>query len=255
MRDGGCGNLFLWEWTMARVLGIIPARAGSKRLPGKNMLPISGKPMAGWVIEAALGAYCFDRLVVSSDAPEVLALAAEYGAALPLERPAALAADHSPAVDYVRHALEVCEREDGCRYDVTVIMQVTSPLTQSRDVDGTVALLESSGADTAVSVTNVDFSRHPAKLKLLDGDRLLPFLEEEGGRMAAHELPELWVRNGSVYASRREVAEAGQVIGNDCRAYVMPRNRSVSINEDMDYLFAQFLMERLLRERGADVAG
>ncbi len=230
-----------------RVLGIIPARAGSKRLPRKNVLPLGGKPLVCWVIEAALKATCLTRLVVSSDDEEILALAARYRPDLPLRRPPELAADTSPAIDYVRHALATLEGNGEGPYEAVAILQPSSPLTLPRDVDATVDLLATSGADTAVSVVKLDHAIHPAKLKIMQGDRLLPYLEEENGRMAAHELPELYVRNCAVYVTSRSVVNGGQIIGPDCRGYIMPRMRSVDINDELDWQFAGFLIGKSIR--------
>ncbi len=125
-----------------------------------------------------------------------------------------------------------------------MILQATSPFTLPEDIDATIELLLSSGADTAVSVMKVDHAVHPVKLKTMSGDRLLSYWEEERGRMAASELPEVFVRNCSVYATRRAVIESGRIIGDDCRGYVMPRERSLDINEALDLEFAQFLLSR-----------
>jgi CMP-N,N'-diacetyllegionaminic acid synthase len=223
-------------------LGIIPARAGSKRLPRKNVLPLAGKPLVAWVIEAARKATSLDRLVVSSDDPEVLKIAAAYDPTLPLMRPVELATDTSPAIGYVKHALDVVETNQEGLFDTIVILQPSSPLTQPEDIDSTVELLHRTGADTAVSVVKLDHAIHPMKLKVLQGDRLVPFYEDEKGRMAAHDLPTLHVRNCAVYATRRHVVESGQVIGDDCRGYVMPRERSIDINDAMDFAFAEYLV-------------
>src|SRR4029077_5895454 len=130
---------------------------------------------------------------------------------------------------YVRHAVDVLERAGEGPFDAVAILQPSSPLTLPEDIDATIELLESSGADAGVSVMKLDHAIHPVKMKVLQGDRIEPFLEEERGRMAAHELPEIFVRNCSVYALRRAVMEAGQIIGPDCRGYVMPRERSLDI--------------------------
>lgn len=226
-----------------RVLGIIPARAGSKRLPRKNLRPLGGRPLVDWVLRAARAARALDRLVLSSDDEEVLTLARAHDPALPLQRPPELASDASPALDYVQHALRTLEA-GGDRFDAVAIIQPSSPFTRAGDIDGTVALLRRSGADSAVSVVELDHAIHPVKLKRLDGDRLLPYLEEERGRMAAQELPRLFVRNGSVYVSRRAVLDGGAILGEDCRGFVMPAERSVDINTGQDLLFAEFLLER-----------
>lgn len=226
------------------ILGIIPARRNSKRIARKNMRLLGGKPLVAWSIEAAQGAKLLNRVVVSSDDPEVLDLAAGYDAAMPLGRPAELARDESPAIDYVRHALAQLERAGEKRFEAVVIVQPTSPLTLSSDIDATIELLITARADSAVSVMRLDHAIHPFKMKVLAGDRLLPYLEEERGRMAAHELPEIYVRNCSVYSTRRETVERGTLIGDDSRGYVMPRERSLDINEEIDLLFAEFLLSR-----------
>ena len=227
-----------------RVLGIIPARGGSKRLPGKNLRLLNGKPLVSWAIEAASKAARINRLVVSSDDDQILDVARQYNPSLALKRPEELATDTAPALDYVRHALTALESGGEQRFDTVVIIQASSPLTHSEDIDGTIDLLETSGADTAVSVMRLDHAMHPAKLKLMEGDRLLPYLEPENGRMAEHELPSVFVRNCAVYASRREVIDEGLIIGNDCRGYVMPRERSVDVNEEVDLMFAEFLLSK-----------
>ena len=230
--------------TPQTILGIIPARGGSKRLPRKNVRLLGGKPLVAWAIEAARGARRLSSLVVSSDDREVLDIARSYDPRLALARPADIASDPSPAIDYVRHALAELEGQGQGPFDAIVILQPSSPFTLSEDIDATVDLLAASGADSAVSVMQLDHATHPMKMKIFQGDRLLPFLEEERGRMAAQDLPEIYVRNCSVYATRRASIERGQILGDDCRGYVMPRERSLDINEALDLLFAEFLLSR-----------
>lgn len=224
-----------------RTLGIIPARAGSKRVVGKNVRLLAGKPLCQWAMEAALGSTSVTRWVVSSDDERVLEVARRFPGLTPIARPAALAGDTSTAVEYVRHALT----EAGEPFDAVCIVQPSSPLTRSTDIDGTVQLLERSGAETAVSVVELDHAVHPFKMKVMEGDKLLPFLEEEKGRMASHQLPQVFVRNGSVYACLVGVIDRYQsVIGADQRGYVMPPERSVDINVELDLVIAEVLLTR-----------
>ncbi|MBX7100244.1 MAG: acylneuraminate cytidylyltransferase family protein [Myxococcaceae bacterium] len=229
-----------------RVLGIVPARAGSKRVPRKNVRPLGGKPLIAHALEAALAAKSLARVVVSSDSDEVLAVAAAHPGAVALRRPDALAQDTSPAIDYVKHALASLEGQGEARFDAVAIVQATSPFTTAQDIDDTVGLLERSPeADSAVSVMEVDHATHPVKLKRMEGVALLPYLEDEGGRMAAHELPRLFVRNCSVYVTRRPVIDAqGSVLGKTSVGLVMPRERSLDINDELDFAFAEFLVSR-----------
>lgn len=229
-----------------RALGIVPARAGSKRLVDKNIREIGGKPLVTWAMEAALGAASLDRVVVSSDDSRVLAMAAERDPRLPLPRPAELASDEAMAIDFVRHALDAMHKQGESPFDIVAIVQATSPFTMAADIEATVALLARSEAASAVSVVPVDHAVHPLKMKLMGEDgRLEPYLEDERGRMAAHQLPEVFVRNGSVYVSRTTTVADGSIIGDPCLAYVMPRDRSIDINDEVDLAFAEFMWARM----------
>lgn len=235
-----------------RILGIVPARAGSRRVPGKNLRILGGRTLVERAIDLGLACGSLTDLCVSSDDRRVLAIATSKPPAIALTRPAELAGDESPAIDYVRHALETLEGERAS-YDAVVILQPTSPLTVPADVEATIELLRDSGADSAVSIVKLAHDLHPAKLKRLEGSRLLPYLEDEGGRMSAHELPPVYVRNCSVYATRRHVIESGRILGDDCRGHVMPRERSVDVNDELDLEFARFLL-RQARKSSAHLA-
>lgn len=225
-----------------KTLGIIPARAGSKRVARKNVRDFCGKPLIAWTIECALKATRLDQIVVSSDDDDALAVASRYAGVVALQRPPELASDTAPAVGYVEHALRTLP--NGSEFDVLVILQPTSPLRLASDIDATIALLQDPIADTAVSTVAVAHDVHPIKLKSLRDGRLHAYLEEERGRMMAHELETVYVRNCAVYATRKRVIDSGQIIGDDCRAYEMPRERSVDINDEIDFEFAEFLMKK-----------
>jgi CMP-N,N'-diacetyllegionaminic acid synthase len=231
------------EVVAVRVLGIVPARAGSKRAPRKNVRLLGGKSLVARAVEACLGATSLSKIVVSSDDSEALRIAASYANVTALPRPAELATDASPALDYVKHVLKTLESAGEARYEAVAIAQPSSPFTQSADIDACVALLiATSGADSAVSVSELDQVVHPIKLKRLEGTALIPFFEDEGGRMANHELPKLYSRNGAVYVSRRSTIDAGSIIGNTSHGYVMPRERSVDINDEFDWRLAEFML-------------
>jgi CMP-N,N'-diacetyllegionaminic acid synthase len=228
------------------ILGIVPARAGSKRLPGKNCLPLCGKPLVSRAIEVGLESCHLDHLVVSTDDPEVMRHASTYPSVTVIERPAEFSHDQAPAIDYVRHAIRSVEGEKPHKVEVVVIIQPSSPFTQSSDIDGTIDLLLTTPADSAVSIVKLDHALQPAKLKKLgEARKLLPYLEEEAGRMSPHQLPELYIRNGSVYASRRSTVERGDLLGVDSRGFLMPRERSLDINDRWDFEMARFMSERV----------
>lgn len=226
------------------LLGIIPARKGSKRVPDKNFRLLAGKPLFTYIAEAALGSKRLNDVVLNTDHDDIIAYSQKhYPSIIVLKRPEVLSQDMSPAIDYVTHTLQVLG-EKGKHYDGVVILQPSSPLTLPGDIDSTIDLLISSGADTAVSIVKLDHMVHPVKLKMLDHDKLLPFLKEEDGKMAAHELPDVYVRNCAVYATLMRCIEEGKIIGDDCRGFIMPPERSVDINEMIDFEFVEFLLAK-----------
>jgi len=227
-----------------RVLGIVPARGGSKRLPRKNLSLFAGKPLVSRAIETAIASKRLDRIVVSSDDEDILKIAREYDSRFPLVRPAEISRDTSLAIEFVHHALETLEAAGEDRFDAICLVQPSSPLTRPSDIDETLKLLESNDVDSAVTVSKLDQEIHPLKLKVLEGDRLLPYIEEEKGRMAAHEIPAIYTRNGSVYTTRRQAIDDGKIIGDVCLGYVMPRELSIDINDRIDLAFAEFMFQR-----------
>ena len=221
-----------------RVLGLIPARGGSGRVPRKNLAKVGDLTLVRRALETALAAGCFDVVVLSSDDDEILA-EAEGLDVVALRRPAELATATARARDVALHALREL---DDPPFDALAIVQCTSPFTAPEDIAGTVELLERSGAESVVTVARADAGHHPLKLKRLDGDRLFPYLEDD--RLTpSHELEPLWARNGSVYAFRRDAVERG-LEADDVRGYEMPPERSFDIDTEEDLAFAQFLVSQ-----------
>lgn len=219
-----------------RVLGLIPARGGSQRVERKNLAVLGGETLVRRALDTALAARCFATVALSSEDPEILA-EADGLEVVRIERPAELATDTARSLDAVLHALDVVEGE----FDAVGIVQCTSPFTAPEDLAGAVEMLERTGAGSVVSIARVQAALHPLKLKRLEDDRLLPWLEDD--RMApSHELPELWVRNGSIYLTPVETLRRGQILADDQRGYVMPPERSHDVDTPEDLAFAEFLL-------------
>ena len=227
-----------------KILGIIPARAGSKRVPQKNFKPFAGTTLSNLAIQQGLASKYITTLAISTDSDDVLNIAKQYKNVHALKRPAEISDDQSPAIDYVRHALITLEHD--IPFDVVVILQPSSPLRSSVDIDSTIELLlQHPEADSAVSVVKVDHMVHPYKLKVMENHQLLPFIEDEAGRFAAQDLPDIYVRNCAVYATwRKDLETRKDVIGQKSMGYIMPADTSVDINENLDFEFAEFLYER-----------
>jgi CMP-N-acetylneuraminic acid synthetase len=222
-----------------RVAGVIPARGGSQRLPGKNLAVVGGRTLVRRALETALASGVLDPIVLSSDDPAILAEAHGLDGVLALERPAELATATARSLDVVLHALGALTKP----VDAVAIVQCTSPFTAPEDIAGAVALLDATGAGSVCTVSKVEGVHHPHKLKCLQGDRLVPWLTEDA-MAPSHELPELWARNGCAYVTRRQALERGEIVARDVRGFPMPEERSIDIDTPLDLAFAQFLEQR-----------
>ena len=201
--------------------------------------------MVDYVLDAAAGAKLLTDVAVTSDSEEVLARARLHPPFHCIPRPAALSTVLAPSIDYVRHALDYLGAQGRAGYHAIVIIQPTSPFTLAEDIDATVTLLADPAVDSAVSIMEIPHDLNPLKFKTLGtGDRLHPYLEDEAGRMAAHEMPKVYVRNGSVYATKVRAIDEGKVIGDHCVGYLMPRLRSHDLNDEFDWLVAEVLLKK-----------
>lgn len=228
------------------ILAIIPAREGSKRVPRKNFRPFAKTTLTDIAIKQALQSKLITTIAVSSDSAEVLSIAKNYERVIPIERPANLSDDHSPAIDYIRHALPILEKNKP--FDIVVILQPSSPLRTAEDIDSTIqSLIQHPEGDSAVSVVKVSHMVHPLKLKTITNDELLPFIEDEKGRFASQDLPDIYVRNCAVYATwRKDLETRPDVIGKKSVAFIMPPETSVDINDMIDFEFAEYLYKKQL---------
>ena len=225
-----------------RVLGIIPARGGSKGVPRKNVRLVAGQPLISYTIEAAKRSRTLSHFVTSTDDREIAA-AAEMAGSPVLVRPSVLAGDDTPMLSVVEHALAALEPSLG-RCDAVVVLQPTTPLRVAEDIDAAVTLLSTSGAESVVSVYQIG-DHHPARMYQRVDDRLVPYAPEPSGRLR-QTLSVLYHRNGAIYACRREIIEQQhRLIGDDLRPYVMPRERSLNVDDEHDLLLADLLLRHL----------
>jgi CMP-N,N'-diacetyllegionaminic acid synthase len=226
-----------------RVLGLIPARGGSRRLPQKNLARLGGRTLVRRALETALASGAFETVALSSDDDEILAEASGLDAVAVVRRPPELATETALAYDVVVHALRILEASGCARFDAAAVIQCTSPFTAPEDLDGAIRMLEGTSAKSVVSVGRLEPRIHPAKLKRMEGDRLVPYLEDDRLR-PSHELPPLWVRNGSIYVTRREAIEAGDLVADDVLGFRMPAERSFDIDTPADLALAELLLQR-----------
>ena len=240
-----------------KVLGIIGIRSGSKGVANKNIKELAGKPLAGWVIGAALRSRNINRLVVSTDSAEYAEIARALGAEVPCLRPVELAQDNSPEIDYVRHMLEWLENNEGYRPDIVVRMMVTVPLQLAEDIDSVVDILwNDEAADSAVVVAEA--RQHPLKaLKIVadgqGGNKLVTYFSESGREVTpiARQTYEKAYFRANVIACRRAVVfDTNSLTGDLVRYHVIPQERAVDIDNLVDFYVAEHLMLRASDQLG-----
>jgi len=220
------------------VLAIIPARGGSKGVPRKNVREVGGKPLIAWTIEEAKKSRYIDRLILSSDNDEIIAVARQWGCEVPFVRPVEFARDDTPGIKPVLHAIEALAET----YDYAVLLQPTSPLRTAADIDGCIAHCIQKGAPACVSVTEPEHNPY-WMFTIGEEGRLKPFVATEPLVPRRQDLPAIYALNGAVYVARREwLEEKRSYITEETLAYIMGRERSLDIDSENDLAVCAFLM-------------
>ncbi len=224
------------------VLGVIPARGGSKSIHRKNLVQLAGRPLIDYAIKAAIESRCLTRTILSTEDEEIRKVAKLCGADVPFIRPFDLATDEAPSVAVAQHALEYMEKEDGRTYDLMCLLQPTAPLRTSEDIDSAITMLINSDADSVISLTQV-IEPHPAKMICLSDGLATPFLPQAWSEHnRRQDLEPVYCLNGSVYCVRRNVLMSGSLWGQATLGYVMPQERSVNIDDSADLLRAECML-------------
>jgi CMP-N,N'-diacetyllegionaminic acid synthase len=226
------------------VLAVVPARGGSKGIPRKNLAQVGGKTLIERVAQVAANLPWLDAAVLSTDDEEIAAEGRRCGLTVPFRRPAELAADHAGAAEMWQHAWLECERIYGRRFDLSVLLEPTSPLRGPEDVERTLAAIVAQGHASAVTVSRTPAHYVPEKtLAVRSG--IIEFYKPEGASVRQRQqLPAYYHRNGACYAVRRALLiEEGHFLGRDCAAVIIDRPM-VNIDEPLDLALAELLVAR-----------
>ena len=217
-------------------LAVIPARGGSKRLPGKNILDLCGKPIIAWSIEAGLNSSYIDKVVVSSDDDDILDTAKRFKAEI-IKRPKQLASDTASSFDVVKHAIDNLES-----YDYVVLLQPTSPLRNYQHIDKAIEFLEEKNADSIISVCEVNHSPLWSNT-LQENCSMNNFRKEEVINKRSQDLEKYYRLNGAIYICEisKFLKEREFFLGENVYAFIMNREHSIDIDEKIDLEFARIL--------------
>jgi CMP-N-acetylneuraminic acid synthetase len=227
---------------IANVLGVVPARGGSKGVPGKNSRLLAGRPLLEYTARAALDSGVLERIVLSTDSETIAECGRRCGLEVPFIRPAALAADDTPMLPVIEHALAELQRE-GWQPDIVVLLQPTSPLRRPEHIRAAVGMLQDTDADSVVTV--VELARHlsPDYLMTIDDGKLKPFLAEGARITRRQDARTAYVRDGTVYACwRRTLERFHSIYGEDCRPLLVDAVDSLSIDSQADWDAAERIL-------------
>jgi CMP-N-acetylneuraminic acid synthetase len=218
------------------ILALIPARGGSKGIPRKNIKTFCGKPLIAWTIEPILKSNVCCRVVVSTEDHEIASIAKSFGADVPFIRPLELALDSTPGIDPVLHAISNLEN-----YDWLLLLQPTSPLRTVEDIIGIIEFANNSGGSSFVSVNESNV--HPFSTYKIGEDNLMKPLFKDKPYSCRQDLPKVYAPNGALYLVKTSSLLRYQAFINELTAgYIMPKSRSIDIDEELDWDIAEALM-------------
>lgn len=222
-----------------KIVAVIPARGGSKGILRKNTRDLAGKPLIAWTIEAASKSKYLDRVILSSDDNEIIEIAKSYGCEAPFIRPAYLATDDAISADVILHALDEVDS-----YDYVVMLQPTSPLRTTEDIDQCIEMLFDKKANSCVSIC--ESSQSPYWMYTLnDEDKIGSFVKEEELILRRQDLPVVYSLNGAIYISEIDwFRKKKSFLTNQTVGFIMPRSRSYDIDTNEDFLFCECIMRK-----------
>ena len=227
-----------------KILGIIPARGGSKGVPRKNIKNLGNIPLIGHTIMAALESNIY-KLVVSTEDDEIAEISLKLGANVPFKRPIQLAQDNSSSIDVAINALLQTEEIYNEQYDAIMMLQPTTPFRNKNDINNSInILINNSNIDSVISVVNVE-GHHPARMKYINNNLLIdPEFCEKHENQNRQELVPMYIRNGAIYLTKRNILLQNSLKGHKSHAYIMPLERSINIDNQNDFDYAKWLFQK-----------
>jgi len=226
------------------MLAIIPARGGSKGVPGKNIKPLRDKPLIVYTIEAAQAARSIDRLILSTDDKDIAAVAQNHGVEIPFMRPAKLAQDDSLAIDNYIYTMDRLNDKSSKQYDEFMVLQPTSPFRTSVDIDNAIALFYEKNANSLISVCEAPHPPSWAK-KLDQAGRLRDYFELNISNKNRQDLETAYIPNGAIFIFKLSVLKKiYSYYSDNAFAYIMSQESSLDIDTPLDFEFAEFIMSK-----------
>ena len=232
-----------------KIMGIVGIRSGSKGVPNKNIQPLFGKPLVGWILDVAKNSKYINRLVVSTDSQEYADVATSFGAEVPCLRPPEFATDFSPEFEYVKHMIEWLETNEAYKPDIVVRLMSTVPSQTSEDIDAVIKILiEDEKADSAVVISEA--RQHPMKaLKIIDdgegGEGLVTYFSDSSHEVtpiARQNYEQAYYRSNVIAFNSNVLFNTNSLTGDVVRFHKIPQDRAIDIDNEIDFQLAELIL-------------
>ena len=235
------------------ILGLIPARGGSKGLPGKNIKPLLGKPLIAWTIEQALASKYLDKVVVSTEDEEIAGISKKYGAEIPFFRPKDLATDKSLVIDAIRYTVEKLENS-GFLINIIVILEPTAPTRKINDINKSIDILIKNNVDCVATFSEMDIS--PNRIWKIHDNKVEPFMKKANPWLPRQKQPRGYRLNGQIYAFKREILfkkdNSSSLLFGKIFPLITPKERVIDIDTNMDFMVAGTIMKYIQDKKRKD---
>tara|TARA_B000000460_G_C21525108_1_gene397922 strand:- start:111 stop:806 length:696 start_codon:yes stop_codon:yes gene_type:complete len=228
------------------ILGITLARGGSKGVLKKNIRTLCSKPLIQYTIDEALKSNLINNYIVSTDDKEIALIAEKLGAGVPFLRPTKYATDRASSVSALQHAVNFMEKINSIKYDIIVELMCTNPLKTFKDIDAAISKMIETNASSVIAVHELE-DHHPARIKKIVDDKIVDFAVEEPNEARRQDLkPKAYIRSGSIYCMKREylMEENKRYGGSNSRPYLLPPERAINIDTEIDFLIAEQVMKK-----------
>ena len=236
-----------------KVLGVIPARGGSKTIPRKNIIPFAGKPLIAWTIECALEGQVAASMVLSTDDPEIAHVGEKFGVQVPFIRPPDLAKDETPTAPVVQHALRLMEKKNNQEYEYVIILEPTSPARRPEHIRGAMQLLVETGADSVSGISEVPHHYSSQKILKKNAENLITGINDTPISDMIHrrqDLPVEYAFNGIVWACRAELLrnKKPSIWGKRNLGFVIDPKYAIDLDILLDWEIGELRMQKILAE-------
>ena len=232
------------------ILGIIPARAGSKGLRHKNMKLFCGKPLISWTVEAALKSKYIDKVIVSTDSQDIAKIVNQYGELAPFIRPTFLSTDTALQIDVIRHVCEYSKQQYSKEYDYIALLEPTSPLRETTDIDNAIFKLNTKNVSSVVGISKTE-SQNPAFLVKKNAKDFISWYDtSQSIGIRRQEVDPIFYLEGSIYVSdRNKLFEENSFYHDETIGYVMSKDKSLEIDDEFDFIMAEALMRHRIENK------